>query len=391
MTRSRSSKALSESEAAPPAADPLAASRTLLAALTRPAAMASWSERDWDLAIRQARRSRLLPRLALDAGSLGLDSRIPKKAADMLAAERYAAAEHARYLSWEIGRVRRVFEGLGHPLILLKGAAYAAAGLPPARGRPSNDLDILVPEDALAEVEAALIAHGWRHVELSDYAQSYYRDWMHELPPLRHALRGTVIDVHHTILPRTGRVRPNARRLIADAVATPIPGAFVLAPGDMVLHSAAHLFQDGHLHFAIRDLVDLADLMRHFGEDAAFWDRLVARAALHDLGRPLFYAVRYATLLLGLEVPKAAQAAIGRAAPPGLVLRLMDRLAPRALLPGDPDVRDTAGAPAALLLYMRSHWLRMPPWMLAAHLVRQASIRAYAAALKRMKKEREAE
>jgi hypothetical protein len=54
-------------------------------------------------------------------------------------------------------------------------------------------------------------------------------------------------------------------------------------------------------------------------------------------------------------------------------------------------VRDTAGAPAALLLYMRSHWLRMPPWMLAAHLVRQASIRAYAAALKRMKKEREAE
>jgi hypothetical protein len=157
----------------------------------------------------------------------------------------------------------------------------------------------------------------------------------------------------------------------------------------MVLHSAAHLFQDGHLHFAIRDLVDLADLMRHFGRDASFWDRLVARAALHDLGRPLYYAVRYATLLLGLEAPAAARAEIARSAPPALVLRLMDRLAPRVLLPGDPDVRDAAGAPLALLLYMRSHWLRMPPWMLLAHLVRQAAVRAYAAAVKRMKKEEE--
>ncbi len=49
------------------------------------------------------------------------------------------------------------------------------------------------------------------------YDDLYYRQWMHELPPLVHGERGRMVDVHHTILPLTARPTPDAQALIADA------------------------------------------------------------------------------------------------------------------------------------------------------------------------------
>jgi len=45
----------------------------------------------------------------------------------------------------------------------------------------------------------------------------------------------------------------------------------------------------------------------------------------------------------------------------------MDQLVPLAILPevGRPGPRVAA---ARWLIYMRAHWLRMPPWLLARHL-----------------------
>ena len=42
------------------------------------------------------------------------------------------------------------------------------------------------------------------------YDDAYYRRWMHELPPLIHRERDRMIDVHHTILPLTARITPDA-------------------------------------------------------------------------------------------------------------------------------------------------------------------------------------
>jgi hypothetical protein len=50
----------------------------------------------------------------------------------------------------------------------------------------------------------------------------------------------------------------------------------------------------------------------------------------------------------------------------------MDRLVPRAMLPAHPDRLPPFGARLAqFLLYVRSLWLRMPPWLLATHLARK--------------------
>ncbi|TVS00739.1 MAG: hypothetical protein EA406_00235, partial [Rhodospirillales bacterium] len=240
--------------------DPANPASHLLIAIKTPHAITGFDEATWDLVIRQARRTKLLSRIAARAEDLDLTPALPPKAARVLQAARYVAASNRRMITWEINRVRHAVASTGAPIVLLKGAAYVAADLPPARGRIAGDIDILVPAKRLSDVERALEEHGWGHIKLQEYDQRYYRRWMHELPPLRHADRLTVIDVHHTILPPTSRLTPDADRLWQSARALPGLGMFVLGPHDMVLHSVAHLFEDGDLNFAIRDLVDIADL-----------------------------------------------------------------------------------------------------------------------------------
>jgi hypothetical protein len=151
----------------------------------------------------------------------------------------------------------------------------------------------------------------------------------------------------------------------------------VLAPSDLVLHSAAHLFQDGDLDGGLRDLVDLDLLLRHFGEEPSFWEELVPRALALTLGRPLYYALRFCEKLLGTPAPtpvRDATRAFAPFPPAGLV---MDVLARRAMSPDGWEGPSLATGSARFLLYVRSHWLRMPPLLLARHLARKAWARVF--------------
>src|SRR5438045_6762401 len=111
---------------------------------------------------------------------------------------------------------------------------------------------------------------------------------MPALPPLRHATRNTVVDVHHAILPRTARLKPDSAKLLAAS--RPVPDSDrlrLLAPTDLIVHSATHLFFNEEFSNGLRDLVDLDSLLRHFGEQPGFWSTLGERAAELDLVRPL--------------------------------------------------------------------------------------------------------
>jgi len=276
---------------------------------------------------------------------------------------------------WEVRQIRAALAGLDLPLILLKGAAYAIADLPPARGRLFSDIDVMVPKPRLPEVEAALMLHGWAGIGHDTYDQRYYRNWMHELPPLQHIRRLTVIDVHHAILPETAAARPDPLRLRRAAVAIPgQAGLQMLAPVDLVLHSATHLFYDGELAHGLRDLVDIHRLLSHYGDAAGFWSQLTARAAELELERPLYYALRYAARLLHTTVPADTSAVLADTGPPAPLLRLMDALFLRALLPDHASCADRWSGGARYLLYLRANWLRMPLPLLARHLFHKAFI-----------------
>jgi hypothetical protein len=198
---------------------------------------------------------------------------------------------------------------------------------------------------------------------------------MHELPPLSHPERGLEVDIHHTISPLTSRINPDPEKLIRDSIPLADSRLRVLQPVDMVLHSAVHLFHDGEFVNGLRDLVDLADLFQHFGKHPDFWDELVIRARQQGLLRPLFYTMRYTHRLLAAKIPDSAMAAIADGTPPGPVLRLMDNLIEAVMIPEHPDFPRRRRAVAQWLLYVRSHWLRMPPGLLLQHLIRKKTMR----------------
>ena len=124
-----------------------------------------------------------------------------------------------------------------------------------------------------------MLSNGYRSQKQDDYDQHYYREWMHELPPMVHAARGTTVDLHHNIAPPVSRLKIDAAKLIERAV--PLEGASPfkrLGDEDLVLHLCVHMFHDGELDNALRELFDLDALLRRFGDNQDFWDRLIARA-----------------------------------------------------------------------------------------------------------------
>ncbi len=345
----------------------------LVEALVSPGNCARYDLPQWDLLIRQARRSDLMATLALRVIAAGVFERLPRRPRLHLESARRLARRHREIVRWDVQCLSEELAGLDLPIVLLKGAAYVMADLPPAQGRLFSDVDILVPQERLAEVETVLLAKGWAFSKLDAYDQRYYRQWMHELPPMHHTRRHSSLDVHHNILPSTAVVTPDASLLLAAAC--PIEGAprlRVLAPEDMVLHSAAHLFFDGELEHGLRDLVDLDALFRHFAGQEDFFVHLLARAEQFGLGRPLYYAAHYCRMILATPLPGAFLQALSAHAPVGIRGHVMRACLRRALRPDHVSCRDRLTGLARWLLYVRAHALRMPLRLLLPHLARKA-------------------
>lgn len=326
--------------------------------------------RHWDELIRRAREADLLGTLAHRLEARGRLADVPEAPRRHLESALVVGAAQHRAVAREVREIRRALAALPTPIILLKGAAYLIAGLPAARGRLFSDVDILVPKTSLPAVESALMLAGYATTHHHPYDQRYYRRWMHELPPMQHIKRLTALDVHHAIVPETARAHPDTASLFRAAV--PVPGwdrVHVLAPTDMVLHSATHLFHNEDFAHGYRDLVDIDQLLRHFGADAAFWTALTRRATHMDLGRPLHYALRWSSRLLGTPVPEAALRDNAPNAPGPVAAGLMDVLIEHGLRP---TMGRRSTRLARRMLYLRGHWLKMPVPLLAWHLTAKA-------------------
>ncbi|MDB5688412.1 MAG: hypothetical protein JWL91_288 [Sphingomonas bacterium] len=324
----------------------------LARALTDPATTRVLNAAGWTALLTMARAEQLIGSLAFRLE--GVD--VPAAVGELLADARRSAVQAQVQALWEAEMARRALAPRDVPVILLKGTAYSAAGLSAASGRAIGDLDILVPEARIGEVESALIAAGWEWVKEDAYDDLYYRRWMHELPPLIHRARDRMIDVHHTILPPTARPTPDAAALIAASLALP-GGLRILSPADMVVHSATHLFADGDLAGGLRNLWDIDRLVRQFAERPGFWEELGGRAQLHQLLPAVARALRLARAIYATPVDAALA---GR-------WRVADGLFRRRLLARDGWGRERDRG-LRFGFYIRSHWLRMPPAMLARHL-----------------------
>lgn len=328
--------------------------------------MRSLSSYDWNDCLREAKIAGLAGRLAADAIKLDIIEELPLKVQNIFKSNVYKSQSSTRKIKWEINRVRRAMKDTDDKLILLKGGAYIAQDLKCTRGRVSVDLDVLVAKNRIDFAEEKFLAAGWEHQVESDYDQKYYREYAHELPPLVHPERFISIDVHHTILPMTSRVKPDIQKMMNDAVPS-LEGFYVFSNVDMVLHSVVHLFQDGEIRSSLRNLLEQHDMYSEFGEDSLFWEKLLPRAVELGLIRSLYYSLHFSKMIFSTTIPDDVLNSMKPRGPGALANSVMNWMVPAVISP-------TFGAKGINRwvcqngLYMRSHWLKMPPLLLVKHL-----------------------
>lgn len=324
---------------------------------------------DWDDTVRLARQTRLL---GLIAGRIkekqDLWDQVPERVRGHFQSAINFSAHRLQMVRMELRALDKALPP-EIAVVVLKGAAYIAQDQEFARGRIPNDVDLLVKRAELDETEAALVSAGWESEAQDEYDQRYYREWSHELPPMRFPGHALEVDLHHTITPITSRVRANDALLFSSLQPVENSRYFTLHPLDQIVHASIHLFQDSELSGRLRDLVDLDGMIRRTMVDEAQWTALQQRADQHGAGRYLWYATRYCSHWIDTPMPEL----MTLPAPSALVRKMMDMLLTRGSLPRLPDtspsLADYFASQAGIIRY---HWLRMPPGLLARHLSHKA-------------------
>lgn len=343
----------------------------LLAVLKHPASAQGLNESAWLELVTTARALNLLGLLGERMAVAQVE--VLPRAHRHLEGARQLSARQRLSVGWEVRCLQNALGKLGVPVLLLKGAAYATLGHAVSRGRLFGDIDIMVPRHALPEVESSMRLAGWVTAKSDLYDQRYYREWMHELPPMMSVRRGTILDIHHTILPLTARNSPDPGQIIARAQTVPGFGCIATpCAEDLVVHSIVHLTHEGELHNGLRDLADIDGLISDFAQDEGFWHRLVSVAAGNDLAQPVWLGLMLVREFFDTPVPKAVLDALGGPQDVHRLPRLLSALYLRAIPSHAEQETSVTDAMARAGIYIRAHWLRMPFPLLVQHLSRKA-------------------
>jgi Uncharacterised nucleotidyltransferase len=352
---------------------PSSGSAMLVSVLHDPTLVQAFDDAAWSSLIANARNANVLGALAETLASS--NATVSRQAARHLDGARQLSARQRQSVVWEVHQLQRALGTLALPIVLLKGAAYVVSQDQIARGRLFGDIDILVPKAHIGDIESQLILHGWISSKTSAYDQRYYRRWMHEIPPLAHMRRGTVLDVHHTILPLTARNAPDPARIIERSRPVAVAGLDAIrvpCPEDLAIHSIVHLVHEGELHNGLRDLRDIDCMLRLFGNVGGFWSRLAEFAAGNDLARPVNLGLHLVNRIFHTPIPEDVLTRLSssgaRRGPAPWLMRTYQN----ALQVDNHEKHHRGRDFSRWLIYVRSHALRMPPMLLARHLATKA-------------------
>ena len=345
----------------------------LLNTINQPSLINDFNTKDWELLIRQARSAQLLSYLA-NLLSKNNDIEIPFKAKQHLQAAVVFSKKQKLNVTAECDRISKILSEIGIKSVFLKGAAYALIQLPLSDHRLLSDIDIMIEKSTLPDAETALFNHGWFAELLTDYDNMYYRKWSHEIPPLKHVKRQTVLDLHHNILPIT-TINSHIEESVLHSNLVPINNSqyiYVLPSHLMLIHSAAHLFYESEFNKGLRDLIDIKEMFLLFSsKDDDYCNKLMNYAKELGLERTLFYATRYIEHVLNCEIPSNLKIKLLPYAPSRAVLFLMDFSFKNIFIPFHTSCNTKSFGISKTILYWRGHLLRMPLRLLVPHLTRK--------------------
>jgi hypothetical protein len=211
------------------------------------------------------------------------------------------------------------------PVMLLKGAALLESVYTSAASRSMGDLDLLVPESEVGAAVEALHAIGFR----SDAAQMNRWPVTHRhVPRLISRDSAAVVELHRHILSGAdvASIAPMWERAQPGREGTWLTPS----PTDMVVHLALHFTEDRtyHLRFALRQLADLASVIR-MTPSQVDWDVVGAEARRLDRSTSVFFALYAVQEIIGTPIPDDVLPLL---APPGCTRAIRRRFLDRWVL-----------------------------------------------------------
>lgn len=157
----------------------------------------------------------------------------------------------------ELLELETVFAHCAYPVLLVKGVSYRIAQFPYAQFRLFSDIDLLVQPEHFSDAVQRLKLHGYIERTTSDYERNYYLNWSHQHPPLKHLMRNSEIDLHHTIFFARSRVKVDIDTFVSRALRVDGSVFSIPATADMFIHACLHLFYQEENHKIVKDLIDL--------------------------------------------------------------------------------------------------------------------------------------
>ncbi len=279
---------------------------------------------EWDWTLQLAQAWRVLPQLGQRLRQLGVA--LPVALAQRLAAAATESAMRSGYAARRAGALAQQLAAAGIPAAAFKGiAALAYLHRSPAE-RMLGDIDLLIREQDLAAIVAALAAIGFLPTvgsAAADAVQSHISARQDNHGATLADGEGLEVDLHW-------RLRGGAQQLLEGALwqrvapqpllRQPVP---MVAPIDALLLSTHHALRNDLSPFpTVRDLSDLHGYWRRVGCDYSVAE-LASLASLTGLAAPL----------LGLLQALEAVAAIPAADP--ALAQLREQCGRRVVVEGD--------------------------------------------------------
>lgn len=345
----------------------------LIRILSNPNLLPTLNKNQWQILLAQANTSQLVARLNY---LMDLHQYEKPNYVKWHLESAYKIAEKQRKQAVvEFLEVPRSLDKVASQLVFLKGAAYIAKNLPCSFGRTFSDIDVLVKKDELKRIESVLKFSNWLKTEIDNYDELYYRTWMHEIPPLYHVSRGSVLDVHHNILPSTNRHMPNANSFSFSNVKVENVGTIqTLDDIDLCIHMAVHLFTESEFHHGLRDISDFDMTLRHFQEqNKNFTEQLLQRAKTLGLHEYTRLAVRYSHMLLATPLRQNTLTSLQDNSRFNTFIQ--DFCFSHIFKPNHKSCKTWHRSVAEFMLYWRGHLLRMPVKLLVPHLMKKSYMR----------------
>jgi len=245
---------------------------------------------DWNEVLRKAREQWVAPSLYYNLQQWGLAELIPPKIEQDFKKTYLTNAARNATIFYHLSRLLKHFQENHIPVVVLKGAALAAAVYPLPSLRMMGDVDLLFEKSDLALVDSSLLDLG--------YIPQAHDKWQEERAQYVYISPNKLfaVEAHWALVSENSPTSVDTMKIWqrATILAVEDAEALALSPEDLIQHLCIHTLSRHNFYSSIqlRNVYDLWTIIDKYGNDKIYWDYLVKSSRQYRTSIFVYLALR---------------------------------------------------------------------------------------------------